>query len=83
MILNKPRKHVAPRYFALRRVMRYPNGKEHKLVIVRGDDELTELIGLAAAKDTLHQLTPEMTRSAGVTLSAVEGQLERGEFEQL
>lgn len=83
MVVNPPRGTASARYFALQRVMRYPNGHTHRFVVVRGQEQLSELIELARAGETLHQLTPEMVRSSKVTMSAVEGQLERGEFEQL
>jgi hypothetical protein len=63
--------------------MKYINGHTHRLIVVRPREQLEELIGLARSGETLHQLSPEMVRTSAVTMSAVEGQLERGEFEQL
>lgn len=83
MVVNGPRREASEKYFALQRTMRYINGRTHRFIVVRPQEQLAELIELARSGETLHQLTPEMVRSSDVTMSAVEGQLERGEFEQL
>lgn len=83
MVVNGPRRPESEIYFALQRTMKYINGRTHRLIVVRPREQLQELINLARAGETLHQLTPEMVRTSEVTVSAVEGQLERGEFEQL